>query len=214
MPDFRDRETLDLTPPPHLEDIEAATEILNFNLASIATSGALAAHAGTGMATCWRLDGLDSDGHLVTVDNDPVVQPVAKINLGHDPRISFVEQDASEFLHSTPSIKFDLIFADALPGKFCELDETLPLLVGDGVYVCGDLLPQENWPESQAPNVLLYIDNMPRGRAWRSNTGNGRAVYCSRINPSAKAKKFLVCDPLVNLRSSAPNRHRPAGYLT
>ena len=174
MPDFPDRETLDLTPPPHLEDIEEATATLNFNMASMPTTGALlralaaakpAAYVlelgtGTGMATCWLLDGLDSDGHLITVDNDPVVQQVAKINLGHDPRISFVEQDASEFLHNTQTIKFDLIFADALPGKFSELDEALSLLGDDGVYVCDDLLPQENWPEGHAPKVPLYIDDM------------------------------------------------------
>ena len=174
MSDFPDRETLDLTPPPHLEDIEAATATLNFELASIPTTGALlrtlaaakpAANVlelgtGTGMATCWLLDGLDDDGHLVTVDIDPVVQQVAKINLGHDPRIAFVEQDGSEFLHNTQTHKFDLIFADALPGKFSELDEALSLLADGGIYVCDDLLPQDNWPEGHAPRVPLYIDDM------------------------------------------------------
>lgn len=174
MPDFPDRESLDLTPPPHLEAIEAATETLDFDLASIPTTGALlrtlaAAKpgasvlelgTGTGMATCWLLDGLDTDGHLVTVDNDPVVQQVAKINLGHDPRISFVEQDASEFLRNTQTLEFDLIFADALPGKFSELDEALSLLADGGVYVCDDLLPQDGGPGDHAPEVPAYIDDM------------------------------------------------------
>ena len=174
MSNFPDRKSLDMTPPPHLEDIKIATETLGFNMASIPTTGALlrtlarakpAANllelgTGTGMATCWLLDGLDADGHLVTVDIDPVVQQVAKINLGYDPRINFVEQDGSEFLQNTQTLRFDLIFADALPGKFSELDEALSLLADDGVYVCDDLLPQENWPEGHAPQVPVYIETM------------------------------------------------------
>lgn len=174
MSDFPDRESLDMTPPPHLGDIEIATETLGFNMASIPTTGALLRTltkakpaatvlelgTGTGMATCWLLDGLDADGHLVTVDIDPVVQQVAKINLGHDARINFVEQDGSEFLHNTQTLSFDLIFADALPGKFSELDEALSLLADDGVYVCDDLLPQESWPDDHAPKVPVYIEKM------------------------------------------------------
>ena len=174
MSNFPDPKSLDMTPPPHLEDIRIATETLGFNMASIPTTGALLRSlarakpasnvlelgTGTGMATCWLLDGLDAGGRLVTVDIDPVVQQVAKINLGHDPRISFVEQDGSEFLHNTQNFRFDLIFADALPGKFSELDEALSLLADDGVYVCDDLLPQENWPEGHAPKVPVYIEKM------------------------------------------------------
>ncbi len=174
MPDFPDRETLNLAPPPHLADIEAATRTLDFKLASIPTTGALLRRlaalksdgnvlelgTGTGMATCWLLDGLDAKGHLVTVDRDPVVQQVAKINLGHDPRISFVEQDASEFLRNTQTLEFDLIFADALPGKFSELDEALALLADGGIYACDDLLPQDDWPEGHETRVPKFIDDM------------------------------------------------------
>ena len=174
MSNFPDRESLDMTPPPHLEDIKIATETLQFNMASIPTTGALlrtlarakpAANilelgTGTGMATCWLLDGLDADGHLVTVDIDPVVQQVAKIILGYDPRINFVEQDGSEFLQNTQTLSFDLIFADALPGKFSELDEALSLLADGGIYVCDDLMPQETWPEGHAPKVPVYIETM------------------------------------------------------
>ncbi len=174
MSDFPARASLDLTPPPHLADIEIATETLDFKMASIPTTGALLRRlasakpaavvlelgTGTGMATCWLLDGLDADGHLVTVDIDPVVQQVAKINLGHDARIHFVEQDGTEFLHNTQTLSFDLIFADALPGKFNELDDALSLLADGGVYIVDDLLPQDNWPEDHAPKVPVFIDNM------------------------------------------------------
>ena len=174
MPDFPDRERLDLTLPPHLEDIEAATRTLGFAMASTRETGALLRAlarennavnvlelgTGTGMATCWMLDGLGDDGHLVSVDIDPVVQKVAKINLGHDPRVVFVEEDGSEFLRQPVNLRFDLIFADAMPGKFSELDEALALLAGGGVYVGDDLLPQDNWPEDHAPKVPVYIEKM------------------------------------------------------
>ncbi len=174
MSDFPDRERLDMRLPPHLEDIEAATTTLGFNLASTRETGALLRAlvrenravnvlelgTGTGMATCWMLDGLDDDGHLVTVDIDPVVQQVAKINLGHDARLVFVEEDGSAFLRQPTDMRFDLIFADAMPGKFSELDEALSLLADGGVYVGDDLLPQDNWPGDHAPKVPVYIENM------------------------------------------------------
>lgn len=174
MSDFPDRDTLDLAPPPHLADIETATRTLDFKLASIPTTGALLRTlaalkpdgnvlelgTGTGMATCWLLDGLGAKGHLVTVDRDPVVQQVAKINLGHDARVNFIEQDASEFLHGSFRIRFDLIFADAIPGKFCDLDEALALLADGGIYACDDLLPQDSWPEGHATMVPKFIDAM------------------------------------------------------
>lgn len=37
---------------------------------------------------------------------------------------------------------FDLIFADAIPGKYEHLDETLALLRRGGLYVVDDMLPQ------------------------------------------------------------------------
>ncbi len=174
MSDFPDRNQLDMALPPHLEDIETATRTLDFKMASTRETGALLRAlarqnqalnvlelgTGTGMATCWMLDGLGDDGHLVTVDIDPVVQQVAKINLGHDPRVVFIEEDGSEFLRQPSNLRFDLIFADAMPGKFSELDEALALLADGGVYVGDDLLPQESWPEGHAPKVPVYIESM------------------------------------------------------
>jgi len=171
---FPDRNELDMNPPAQLAAIEAATETLGFDMASVPETGALlralAASkpgarvlelgTGTGIATCWLLDGLDDKGRLVTVEINPVVQQVAKIDLGYDPRISFVEEDAVAFLRHAPQAAFDLIFADALPGKFSELDDALSLLADDGVYIVDDLLPQDSWPEGHAPKVPAFIENM------------------------------------------------------
>ena len=171
---FPDRDQLDMKPPAQLAAIQAATETLGFDMPSIPQTGALlralaaskpAARVlelgtGTGIATCWLLDGLDVDGHLVTVEINPVVQQLAKIDLGYDARINFVEEDAVSFMRHAPKSAFDLIFADALPGKFSELDDALSLLADDGIYVVDDLLPKDNWPEGHASKVPVFIENM------------------------------------------------------
>ena len=171
---FPDRDQLDMNPPAQLAAIQAATDTLGFDMPSIPQTGALlralaasrpAARVlelgtGTGIATCWLLDGLDVDGHLVTVEINPVVQQLAKINLGYDARINFVEEDAVSFMQHAPKSAFDLIFADALPGKFSELDDALSLLADEGIYIVDDLLPQDNWPEGPASKVSVFIENM------------------------------------------------------
>ena len=114
----------------------------------------------TALVSAYRRDNQVSNSQMVTVEIDPVVQQIAKIDLGYDARISFVEEDAVSFLQHAPKSAFDLIFADALPGKFSELDDALALLADGGVYIVDDLLPQENWPEGHAPRVPVFIDNM------------------------------------------------------
>ena len=42
--------------------------------------------------------------------------------------------------------RFDLIFADAWPGKFTHLDLALSILAPGAFYVVDDLLPQATWP--------------------------------------------------------------------
>ena len=61
--------------------------------------------------------------------------------------------DGAEFLQQSASRQFDLIYADAWPGKFSHLSDALSLLRGGGVYVIDDLLPQPNWPDGHAAKV-------------------------------------------------------------
>ena len=108
---------------------------------------------GTGLSTAWLLDGMDGRSRLVSVDNDAVVQEVAKRLLGADSRVQFVTGEASDFLrHKTPG-EFDLIFADTWAGKYELLEETLALLKPGGLYFLDDLLPQPNWPDGHEMKV-------------------------------------------------------------
>jgi predicted O-methyltransferase YrrM len=73
--------------------------------------------------------------------------------------------DGAEFLRQASS-PFDLIYADAWPGKFSDLDDALALLRPGGMYVIDDLLPQPNWPEGHAPRVPALIDDIERRKEF------------------------------------------------
>jgi len=160
-----------LNPPAALSAILERTEALAFPMPSEPRTGAmlrvLAASkpggrllelgTGTGLCTAWLLDGMNRDATLITVDVDAGPQAVAREILGGDSRVRIVTADAAVFLRQQAAATFDLIFADAMPGKFELLDEALSLLPPGGLYVIDDMLPQANWPESHAPKVPRLI---------------------------------------------------------
>ena len=115
---------------------------------------------GTGLSTCWLLDGMDNDSRLTTVDNDPKFVEIAKKHLSDDDRVEFHVQDGSEFLHQQAEKKVDFIFADTWPGKYRDLDLALDLLDEGGLYIIDDMLPQENWPDEHPPKVARLIEDL------------------------------------------------------
>ena len=56
--------------------------------------------------------------------------------------------------------KFDLIFADAWPGKYSELDEILEFLTVGGIYIIDDMLAQPNWPKGHDDLVNELIEKL------------------------------------------------------
>jgi predicted O-methyltransferase YrrM len=164
--------------PAALDAIVADTARLGFDMASEPRTGALlrllAASrpggrllelgTGTGISAAWILSGMDSRATLVTIDDDSRVQRVADEHLGGDPRLEIVCADAADWLERNRQARFDLVFADAWPGKFSHLELALGLLAEGGIYVIDDLLPQPSWPEGHAPRVpalLREIEAMP-----------------------------------------------------
>jgi predicted O-methyltransferase YrrM len=159
--------------PAAWSEIQARTTALGFDMPSEANTGALlrllAASkpggrmlelgTGTGLATAWLLAGLDASASLVSVDVDPVVQDVARQMLKDD-RLRFVLADGLDYVHAQPPGSFDLIFADAWPGKYEALDETLALLKRGGLYVVDDMLPQPSWPEGHSPRVDALVQRL------------------------------------------------------
>ncbi|MGH9370344.1 MAG: O-methyltransferase [Vicinamibacterales bacterium] len=157
--------------PAALEAIDSDTRQLGFSMASEPRTGAflraLAASkpagrllelgTGTGVGTAWLLAGMDAGSRLDSVDNDPDVVRIARRHLGADSRVTFHLADGGEFLTGLVPRQFDLIYADAWPGKFSHLDQALALLRVGGVYLIDDLLPQPNWPDGHAPKVPALI---------------------------------------------------------
>jgi predicted O-methyltransferase YrrM len=77
---------------------------------------------GTGHGTAWLLSGMDAASTLDTVDTDENVVEVARRHLGGDRRVTFHVTDGAAFLAATRPAHFDLIYADAWPGKFSHLE--------------------------------------------------------------------------------------------
>ena len=115
---------------------------------------------GTGFGTAWLLDGMDALSQLDSVDSDPKALAVARRHLGSDPRVRLHLGDGAVFLAAQAPSRFDLIFADAWPGKFTHLDLALSGLRPGGIYLVDDLLPQPNWPDGHAPNVSALIADL------------------------------------------------------
>lgn len=148
-------DTTNLNPPAIVKDIELATKDIGFSMASDLLTGALLRTlvaskpggnilemgTGTGMGTAWLLDGMNTTARLTSVDNNAETTKIARRFLGHDARVTFLVQDGTEFIQASQEQgrSFDIIFADAWPGKFNALEETLALLNKGGFYVIDDL---------------------------------------------------------------------------
>ena len=85
---------------------------------------------------------------------------MAREFLGCDGRLELVPGDALEFLRRQARGSFDLVFADAMPGKYEGLEEGLAVVARGGFYVIDDLLPQANWPEGHAAKVPVLIERI------------------------------------------------------
>jgi predicted O-methyltransferase YrrM len=160
--------------PAALGRIAARTSDMKFDMASDAQTGALLQAlalskpggrflelgTGTGAATAWLLSGMDAASTLISVDNDETVQAVARECLGGDKRLNLVTLDGAAFLWRQPKKCYDLVFADAIPGKYEALDETLAIVKVGGFYVIDDMLPQPNWPEGHAAKASALLEQL------------------------------------------------------
>jgi predicted O-methyltransferase YrrM len=122
---------------------------------------------GTGVGTCWLLDGMDTTARLVTVDINPKVQAVARSHLATDPRLTMLCEDAGAVIRREPQNSFDLIFADGGAGKHVLLEETLALLRPGGIYICDDVKPHPMWPPEHALKIPPLMEALAARQDFR-----------------------------------------------
>ena len=154
--------------PPYYEQITSESVSLGFEMCSDLLTGSLLRTlvsakpggeileigTGTGLSLAFILDGMDDSSTVTTIDNAEEFQAVARNYFGFDERITFYNGDGNDWLRMNSDAKFDLIFADAWPGKYMMLEETLAMLKPGGIYFIDDMNPQPNWPEGHDQKAL------------------------------------------------------------
>ncbi len=115
---------------------------------------------GVGIATAWIAAGMDGDASLDTVEVEPAVSAVAQERLGGSGQLRFHAADAAIWLSDYSGPPFDLIFADAWPGKFVVREAALELLAPGGFYVIDDLSPKPAWDEGHRKQIEPLVTEL------------------------------------------------------
>ena len=131
---------------------------------------------GIGLGLSWMVDGMDGDSRITSIDNDPELIALAKLYFGNDDRIEILCTDGGQWIESYTGEKFDLIFADAWPGKYSHIDEILSLVKIGGLYVIDDMCAQPNWPlghEDKVADLIAYLEKREDFNLTKMNWSTG-----------------------------------------
>lgn len=160
--------------PDNLLTIEAKSVEIGFTMPSDRLVGALlrsliaskpkarVLELGTGacLSLTWMVDGLGQSASLISIDNDPELISLASTFFGEDNRVQLICENGTTWLKEYNGLGFDLIFADAWPGKYSELEEALALLTPGGFYVIDDMKAQPNWPKGHAEKAAELMQQL------------------------------------------------------
>ncbi len=152
-------------------DLQAKSEEIGFDMPSDVHAGSLLKTlvsskpggnflelgTGIGLSLAWMLEGMDSDSKVISIDNDEELIEIAKDFFERETRLELICEDGADWLSNYSGEAFDLIFADAWPGKYSLLDRTLSLLKLGGFYVIDDMSKQPNWPEGHDLNAVELV---------------------------------------------------------
>lgn len=134
---------------------------------------------GIGLSLSWMVAGMDANSRLISIDNDPKLTEIALDYFGDDGRVKIVCQDGTAWIKAYTGEKFDLIFADAWPGKYSEIDEVLGLVKIGGFYVIDDMSAQPNWPAGHQENVerlVAYLEDREDFTLTKMNWSTGLII--------------------------------------
>lgn len=138
---------------------------------------------GTGLSLSWIVEGMDEGARVISIDTEEKFLSIARSVFETDPRVSLICMDGGEWIVQNKDSKLDLIFADAWPGKYNTLDETLAMLKVGGLYVVDDMLPQPNWPEGhaeRADKLIQYLEGLDYIHLTKLNWSTG-VIIITRI---------------------------------
>jgi predicted O-methyltransferase YrrM len=135
--------------------------LLRTLVASKSNGNFLELGTGVGLSLAWMVQGMGKDSHVISVDNEAGLIHIAKAFFQDESRLELVCADGGEWLESYEGNSFDLIFADAWPGKYSHLENALALLKIGGFYVIDDMSRQPNWPvghEDKANQLIELLE--------------------------------------------------------
>lgn len=115
---------------------------------------------GTGLSLSWIVEGMDKDSKVVSIDNNEDYSSIARKYFSGNTAITVLCEDANQWIRENQDKQFDLIFADAWPGKYEAFELTLALVKIGGFYIIDDMLPQPNWPAGHELNVQRLIKEL------------------------------------------------------
>ncbi|MBC7390889.1 MAG: class I SAM-dependent methyltransferase [Opitutaceae bacterium] len=139
---------------------------------------------GTGLSLSWIVEAMDENSTVISIDNNETYLSIARQHFNTDPRISIISEDGNRWITNNQDKKFDLIFADAWPGKYETLNDTLSILKTGGLYIIDDMLPQPNWPEGHSENVtrlVNYLDTRKDLVLTKMNWSTGLIIVTKRF---------------------------------
>ena len=113
---------------------------------------------GIGLSLSWMIDGLNESSTLISIDNDKELVAIANNYFGNDDRVKIICQAGSEWIHHNTNERFDLIFADAWPGKYSEIEKVLSMVKVGGFYIIDDMNTQPNWPQGHEIHVNKLVE--------------------------------------------------------
>ncbi|RZL48105.1 MAG: methyltransferase domain-containing protein [Pedobacter sp.] len=165
---------IDIKLPKHYAEIKLESTSIGFSMLSDLQTGSLLRTlvsskpngyfleigTGTGLSLTWMVDGIDNSSKIISIENTQEFQSIANTYFDNNENVELICEDANIWIKENQDKRFDLIFADAWPGKYETLTETLNLVKVGGFYIIDDMLPQPNWPAGHDQNVENLIDNL------------------------------------------------------
>jgi predicted O-methyltransferase YrrM len=184
--------------PSHWESLQRQATSIGFDMAAHAEVGALlrslvgskpGGHflelgTGIGASLCWMAEGMDDQSQIISIDNDPQLCEIVSGYYQGNPQVLIECMDGAQWIDHYQGQSFDLIFADAWPGKYSHLQQTLDLLKIGGLYVIDDMNPQPNWPaghEKKAEALLKELHERPELQVTYIDWSTG-VVLAAKVN--------------------------------